>query len=505
MWLGSGTDGGRSASEETDSLFQSVVFEILAMSLHPARTRSILVCGAAALLAVAALLFSSVHSRGDAPRGSLVSYITEDVFVDRFVIGHDETVVVLNDALIEAVQSIEIHGTLVAEGTDAGGSRGSSVFLTCSGPVLINGSVTAADGSDGTAGREHGGVGGAIVITCPVLVVNGSVRSGSGGDGATDGSGGDGGDIHFCGIEIRGDPWPHHTGQRFRAGHGGRGGPIVTPYEGRGRGGNGGNLSGGMPSRETLRAWQVTDISPEALDKILNDAGITPQIQFIEGLDESDATDVPGHSDMFGFEPSSCIDGIDGTDGSSTSAMAGNGGPGADGPAGSSTESPNGLNGAPGGNGGNAMYDFGVNGRPGAHAKHCCDDPEPGKNGGNGGAGGAVLGGLGGPGGSGGNAFFDPQTLSFVGVGGNGGAGGTGGNSFGGSGGPGGRGGDGSPEGGFGGIGGARGLANGGPGGLGGLAGQGLVSGQAGLPGLSGNAGAGSAGANGRRGEACPD
>jgi len=387
----------------------------------------------------------------------------------RIVIPASATVIADGDLLLNSEHDIVIEGRLVAaDRNDEEGIDAPRIELFARTTIELWGSIEGGRGLDQrdvAPARSHGiagGDGSDIVLSAPVVWVDGLVRAGDGGHGGAGAAGGNGGMLTIVGAFLT-----HTADDDYEAigGAGAPGGVNLNPRAAGGKGGDGGAVvllehAGGENELLMLLG------EPAALAK--------PSRAFRDGaLSDEDA--VP---------PAACQDGANGIVGGD--AIGGAGANGAAGAAGNAAF-PNGGAGSNGGNGGAAV---GGQGGAGKAGDNCCLVPAAGGNGGTGGVGGTGTGGPGGSGGPGGAAFG-------AGVGGNGGAGGNGGTGFGGMGGNGGAGGPGIPPG----LGGAAGPA--GPG-VGGIGGQGGVGGAGAPAGANGQGGAGGAAKPGKAGVAGP-
>lgn len=213
--------------------------------------------------------------------------VDHDVHVSTLVVAEGQTLVVAHGVELRADEWMDVRGTVeAAPRSDA--HDGGSFSLGCGGPIHVGpqGLVAAGDGTSGEVGRDgttDGGAGGAVDITCPVLVVDGLVRAGRGGTGGVAGSGGTGGGVHmtiadlWCLVPIS----ARNGATQVRAGGGGNGGPSCDVASGDLAGGAPATMSGGSGGRNTYTlpdaalasAWGLDDNDPQSINDYVVDAG----------------------------------------------------------------------------------------------------------------------------------------------------------------------------------------------------------------------------------------
>lgn len=352
--------------------------------------------------------------------------------------------------------------------------------------IVVEGLVRAGEGGNAFAEvstesncQLRGGAGGDVILEAPLIIVDGRVVAGNGGQSGANAAATRGGAVELRGLLRTTRPsvlGPVETLWERRAAFRGPGGQGIF-------GGDGGAFAGEpfpMPQAFDGRGGAGGSIAVQAFDPLL--------VPF----------ELPAATGGQWFVPSDCADGTPGLS-AATTAFGGAGSAGNPGQNGTAS-SPQGGTGTPGGHGGHVS---GTNGGAGGAAPSCCPLPEGAERGGAGGAGGAgqtAIGGAGGAGGRGGAAYFDTALNRYVAPGGDGGDGGNGGNAASGHGGNGGAGG--KPQG-PGGAAGAAGAVVPGAGGAGGQPGRGTTNGNAGAWGVVGTVYPGSNGTAGPDGGDC--
>lgn len=444
---------------------------------------------ALSIISVLLLTFSPAKTdivRADRPPGRAVRASTAElsepalhgsIMGSEFHIAEGDRAYVSGDLLITASRDITIDGDLLARdrGTGSESLHGIDITLVAGRCIRITGYVGAGNGMDADKKAlsafgigYRGGRGGHLRLDAPVIVVDGFVVAGKGGQSGPNVNGSSGGDLSFRGRAVT---TKHDHEIRGFAGDGGEVCQSIRHDIPAGAGGDGGKAS--TEDGEPIFDEDVTRIARE------REAGVqNPGSEF--------------------FSPFDCPPGADGTDGISSSCGEGaTGAPGNNG----TQQSPQGQTGGTGGQGISASGASQANsGTVGLVGADCC--PGTGGKGGQGGDAGWIVGGRGGTGGVGGNGWWDVSIPGYGGPGGTGGTGGPGGGSYTGAAGTGGNGGKATGDPGSGGAG-KIGLRS--PGGFGGPGGEGYG-------GLGGTGGTGNQGDpattlpgnSGLKGGACP-
>ena len=403
-----------------------------------------------------------------------------------------QTLVLKETTELRSKGPIRIDGAVLGQvrPSDAACKDGVGITLVSDTIIVVTGRVVGGEGArstDAVPSVENcqmvGGNGGNVVLRAPVVVVNGLVIGGRGGDSGPNANAGNGGAVDVAGwlVTTRTDLAPivgeaDYAARCLDAGYGIFGGDAgghthpqsLTLSVGAGAGGNGGGV----------RCTPDRVFRSEAVYSRLVEYGLASEI----GSSDANASSP--------FAASICPNGTPGT--GPTDVFGGAGTPGVNGANGTQS-SPSGQAGGTGGTGGGIGASPGTNGGPGTD---CC--PGTGGNGGAGGPGGKATGGKGGAGGRGGNAYWENNT--WAAPGGDGGNGGDGGGAGGGQGGHGGNGGKSEGAGGAKGNGGA---GIGGAPGNGGRGGDGIFAPVNGTAGSAGTGTNGSDGVDGSPGAGC--
>ncbi len=169
------------------------------------------------------------------------------VNTDVFVVGPEERVACAGDVTVNC-RTAQIRGALFSRPVTSAGRAGSSIAIQARQDVLMSGSITAANGADGSATGNggSGGKGGDVVLrsaegnltvgtetaaasaqaaqVIPVFLQSGN--GGSGGNGKLGGAGGDGGNLVL--EATNGTLTIHECPGLFRIGNGGHGGNGVV-------------------------------------------------------------------------------------------------------------------------------------------------------------------------------------------------------------------------------------------------------------------------------------
>lgn len=212
--------------------------------------------------------------------GDLV-HVTEDLLTETLVVAEGQTLVVEHGTILRASDWMDVRGTIQTAPRDDS-HDGASFSLRCDGAIYVGakGSITAGNGTTGDPDRDgstDGGVGGALGIDCPVLVVDGVVRAGSGGAGGLDGSGGAGGGVHMTIADLWClTPTSERVGTQVNAGPGGAAG-VTGSRRTEGavarQGSRGGQNTYTLPDAATLDAWGLADPDPESILEYVVEAG----------------------------------------------------------------------------------------------------------------------------------------------------------------------------------------------------------------------------------------
>jgi hypothetical protein len=403
--------------------------------------------------------------------------------VDRFHLIAGDTYWLEEDFELEARREVIVEGRLLgALRADSGDSKGVSIKITSNEAIIIRGDIIAGMGAAAYSGMTDrttcvlkGGAGGDVVLSAPLILVDGRIMAGAGGVSGPNAEAPAGGVVRTQGtvLTTREDPrksnespWAYRDRLGRPGGFGLFGGAGGSHRESTGHGG------AGVPAGIGGRGGAVRCVDFPVIPKVGGSYQAIALLQSYgprgpaQGIRESFQTTGERRPASHGAR--------------SVPGFGGDGTRGAGGAKGT-RRSPQGQTGAPGGHAGLVSS---VAAAPSGLDAIDGDGPsiEPGGKGGRGKRGQDMTGGRGGAGGHGGDGLWDEVTQGYLAPGGDGGDGGEGGAATGGTGGQGGRGGR---PGGPGGEGGAGGRASAGPGGEGGRPGKGspLASGKPGRDG----------------------
>jgi hypothetical protein len=125
------------------------------------------------------------------------------ISAESFVIPRGTTVFVDGDVCIVAATVVRVEGSLIAlNASDVGRNDAPNIEITCPLAIDIPGVVGGGEGRSPGAEPIPGGHGSKIVLTAPVVYIDGSVTSGKGGDGGSGAKGGAGGDALVNGYML---------------------------------------------------------------------------------------------------------------------------------------------------------------------------------------------------------------------------------------------------------------------------------------------------------------